>query len=325
MVFYETLRSSRTPATFFVTSRFQLSRPVTQTHLKEPDTFIYLDLKLDPVLSMDQATQHIKKKINWAYLTITAVAHSIRYDNSLRSRTTRSSPLILFHIWQACVLPFATQNLRYLCTPTQLQTIQTALTNSLQRILRSYTIAEILLLEFGVPHLRLQQACQLISLHYKYTISHTHLVAAHLYRIYRQSLLSNRDHHLHQSTETRTADAHTLFSLKSIYINPHTTPQVAQAKPRNRNKPFANFLKAFAITVWHKDIHRNHPASQDNLPSTCRTKTYFKIMHHSLKTNLPPLPLHYAPLSPQHHEPLQDLRTKPWSYPNARLAMNWST
>jgi len=184
-----------------------------------PNTYAVL------VLCMDPATQHIKKKINWAYLTIAAIAHSIRYDSSLRSRTTRSSPLVLFRIWQACVLPFATQNLRYLRTPTQLQTIQTALTNSLQRILRSYTIAEILLLEFGVPPLRLQQACQLISLHYRYAISHTHLIAAHLCRIHRQFLLSI--HHPHQSIETRTADAHTLFSLKGMYINLHTPPQVA--------------------------------------------------------------------------------------------------
>ena len=137
MVFYETLRSSRIPAQFFVTLRFPLSRPATQAHLKEPDTFIYLGLKLDPILSMDQVTQHIKKKINWAYLTIAAVAHSIRYDSSLRSRTTRSSPVVLFRLWQACVLPFTTQNLCYLRIPTQIQTIQTDLTNSLQHILRS--------------------------------------------------------------------------------------------------------------------------------------------------------------------------------------------
>ena len=137
MVFYETLCSSCIPAHSFVTSRFPLSRPTTQTHLKEPGTFIYLGLKLDPILSMDSATQHIKKKTNWAYLTIAAVAHSIRYDSSLRSRTTRFSPLVLLRLWQACVLLFATQTLRYLRTPTQIQTIQTALTNSLQHILRS--------------------------------------------------------------------------------------------------------------------------------------------------------------------------------------------
>jgi len=176
---------------------------------------------------MDPVTQHI----NWAYLTIAAVAHSIRYDSSLRSRTTRCSPLVLFRLWQACVLPFATQNLRYLRTPTQIQTIQTALTNSLQRILRSYTVVEILLLKFGILSLRLQQACQLISLHYRYTISHTHLIAAHLYRIRRQFRLSNC--HPRQSLDIQTEGAHTLLPIKGMYTNPYTPSQVAQAKARN--------------------------------------------------------------------------------------------
>jgi len=62
MVFSETLRSSCRPAQFFVTSRFPLSHPATQSHLNEPDTFIYLGLKLDSILSMAPATQHIKKE-----------------------------------------------------------------------------------------------------------------------------------------------------------------------------------------------------------------------------------------------------------------------
>ena len=69
-----------------------------------------------------------------------------------------------------------------------------------------------------------------------------------------------------------------------MHINPRTPPQVAQAKPRNRNKAFANFLKTFASVVCHKDIHRNHPASQNNLPYTSCTRVYFQIMRDSLKT-----------------------------------------
>jgi len=104
---------------------------------------------------------------------------------------TWASSWTQFSAWtqQACVLPFTTQNLRYFRTPTQLQTIQTALTNSLQRILRSYTIAEILLLEFGVPPLRLQQACQLISLHYRYLSTHHPTLQVH-----------NQPHTAHSST-----------------------------------------------------------------------------------------------------------------------------
>ena len=105
--------------------------------------------------------------------------------------------------------------------------------------------------------------CQLIILHYRYTISHTQLIAAHLYRIRRQFLLSNR--HPHQSIETRTADAHTLFSLKGMYINPHTPPQVAQAKPRTEIRHFqisSNLSQArsgtktsTATTPHHKTIY----------------------------------------------------------------------
>jgi len=145
------------------------------------------------------------------------------------------------------------------------------LTNSLQRILRSYTIAEILLLEpeFGILPLRL--------------LSHTHLIAAHLYRIRRQFWLSNC--HPRQSIEIRTEDAHTLLAIKGMYTNPYTS-QVTQAKARNTGKSFAHFLKPLASAVWHKDINRNHPASQDTLPSTGQTRAYFTIMRDSHKINL---------------------------------------
>jgi len=125
------------------------------------------------------------------------------------------------------------------------------------------TIAEILLLEFWVPPLCLQQACQLISLHYRYTISHAHLIAAHLYRIRLQFLLSN--HHPHQSIETRTADTHSLFSLKGMYINPHTPPQVAQAKPRNRNR--------------HSQISSNLSQAQFGTKTSTATTPHHKTIH----------------------------------------------
>jgi len=71
-----------------------------------------------------------------------------------------------------------------------------------------------------------------------------------------------------------------------MYTHPYTPSQVAQAKARNTGKSIANFLKPLASAVWHKDINRNHSASQDALPSTGRTRAYFKIMRDSLKTNL---------------------------------------
>jgi len=96
-----------------------------------------------------------------------------------------------------------------------------------------HTIAEMLLLEFGMLPLHLQQACQFISLHYRYTISHTHLIAAHLYRILRQFRLSNC--HPRQSIEIRMEDAYNFLAIKGMYTNPYTPSQVAQAKVRNEN------------------------------------------------------------------------------------------
>jgi len=119
-----------------------------------------------------------------------------------------------------------------------------------------------------------------LQVHY----SHTHLIVTHLYRIRHQFRLSNC--HPRQSIEIRTEDAHTLLAIKDMYTNPYTPSQVAQAKSRNIGKSFANFLKPLASAVWHKDINRNHPASQDTLPSTGRTQGYFKIMRDSPKTNL---------------------------------------
>jgi len=128
------------------------------------------------------------------------------------------------------------------------------------------------------------------------TLSATHLIAAHLYNIRRQFQahlynirrqfqLSNG--HPCQSTEIQTEDAHTLLAIKGMYSNPYTPSQVAQAKARNiLCMSFANFLKPLASALWHKDINHNHPFSQDILPSTGRTRAYFKIMRYSLKTNL---------------------------------------
>jgi len=114
-------------------------------------------------------------------------------------------------------------------------------------------LSEILLLEFELPPLKLQQACKHISCHYGYTISHTHLVEVHLYRIRRQFRRRLSNCHPHQFIERRKEDAHTLLCLKGMYINPYRSYQVVQAKLQNRSKAFANFLKPFKSAVWQKD------------------------------------------------------------------------
>ena len=78
MMFCETpsQQTTRFPSTFHITTRFPLSRPPQTPPLKEPLTFKYLGLTLDPHLTMEAATKHICRKINAAHQTVAAIAHS---------------------------------------------------------------------------------------------------------------------------------------------------------------------------------------------------------------------------------------------------------
>ena len=69
MAFFETpaMKAARTSATFVVTFRFPASKPPSHIQLKEPPTFTYLGLQLDPILSMFAAANHMVRKINWAH------------------------------------------------------------------------------------------------------------------------------------------------------------------------------------------------------------------------------------------------------------------
>ena len=138
MVFYETpaQRASRQPSHFYLTPRFPLSNPPTPLPLDEPKDFTYLSLKLDPQMTMQLATSHTCQKINWAYQTVSTIAHSLKNNTPENLRGTRTSPLI----WQSCVLSHATQNLRYLLCPTQVQQVQSALIS-----LRCFTAAQIIM------------------------------------------------------------------------------------------------------------------------------------------------------------------------------------
>ena len=145
IVFYETLAqlASRHPSISWLTPRFPLNNPPNPLPLGEPKEFTYLGLKLDPQLTMQPATAHTCQKIHWAYQTVSAIAHSLKHDTPASLRGTRTS----YRIWQSCVFSHATQNLRYLPYPTQVQQVKSALISSLQRTLHCFTAAQIT----GIP------------------------------------------------------------------------------------------------------------------------------------------------------------------------------
>jgi len=132
---------------------------------------------------MEAAMKHICRKINAAHQTVAAVAHSLRYDSSATDRGIRSSPYVLFRIWQPCVLGFATENLRYLVTNAQIDAVERTLIHSLQRTLHCFTSSHITMIELGIPPLILQQALQLVVLHFRYTVLHTNTITSKLYNL----------------------------------------------------------------------------------------------------------------------------------------------
>jgi len=129
---------------------------------------------------MKVARKHICRKINTAHETVAAVAHSLRYDPSATDRGICSSPYVLFCIWQPCVLGFTTKNLRNLIMDAQIDAVERTLIHSLQRTLHCFTSPHITIIELGIPPLILQQALQLVALHFRYTVLHTNTIAAKL-------------------------------------------------------------------------------------------------------------------------------------------------
>jgi hypothetical protein len=101
MAFCETIeqRELRDSTDFFIKRRFPTPSKWT---IDEVEEFTYLGLLLDPAPSMYKAAEHACQKCDWAHLTIAAVAHNLRHDTPLELRHTRSSPLILFRLWQSC-------------------------------------------------------------------------------------------------------------------------------------------------------------------------------------------------------------------------------
>jgi len=170
MMFYEnpSQRTTRFPSTFHITTRFPLSQPPRTLPLKEPLTFKHLGLTLDPYLTMETTTKHTCLKINAAHQTVATVAHSLRFDSSATARGIRSSPYVLFRIWQPCDLGFATKNLRYVVTNVQIDVVERTLIHSLQRTLHCFSSPHITMIELGIPLLILQQALQLAALHFRW-------------------------------------------------------------------------------------------------------------------------------------------------------------
>jgi len=313
MVFYETTQQKelRQPKTFHITTRFPTPDLIP---LQEVTEFTYLGITLDPALLMHKAAAHACQKINWAHLTIAAVAHSLRHDTPRTIRHTRSCPLILFRLWQSNTLTFATQHLRYLTTQDQVNKVQGALMNSLQRTMRCYSPHAVLMQEFGIPPLKLQQATQLAALHFRYSVTHKHLPAAHLYHLRRQKIASNT--HPRNSIESRIQEACLELRLKNTYPGPPSIPEaLLTAKTENWGRAYNKWLRHHANDRWHFLLLNALPPSTSLVgpskqPPSSRPEAYQRIRHHGPRSDLHKVAPYLKPYSPINPYPLLRIRTQ---------------
>jgi hypothetical protein len=81
---------------------------------------------------------------------------------------------------------------------------------------------DILMQEFGIYPFKLQQAMQLVSMHFRYFVTHTNLPAAHLYHLRRARMCALS--HLQNSIESRMKEACNELRLPDTYPGPPPTP-----------------------------------------------------------------------------------------------------
>jgi hypothetical protein len=91
--------------------------------------------------------------------------------------------------------------------------------------------------EIVIPPLKLQQAMQLVSMHFRYSVPHTHIPAAHLYHLRRARMCALS--HPQNSTESRIKEACNELRLPDTYPGPPPIPpSVQRVKKRNHGKSY---------------------------------------------------------------------------------------
>jgi hypothetical protein len=149
---------------------------------------------------------------------------------------------------------------------------------------------------------KLQQAMQLASMHFRYSVTRTHLPAAHLYHLRRARMCALS--HLQNSIESRIKEACNELRLSDTYPGPPPIPpSVQRAHKRNHCKSYTNWIKPKVNDRWHfllsssVPAHTN-PADHSDLPLTSRAQAYHRIRFHAPKANLLQQPSYLTQYSP---------------------------
>jgi len=166
------------------------------------------------------------------------------------------------------------------------------------------------MIELGIPPLILQQALQLVALHFRYTVLHTNTIAAKLYNLRCKFRCSNSNPQ--HTIENRIAKAHSTLMISSTYPGTPSMPHsVTLAKPKNKGKSYTTFLKPIVSAEWLRQIRLKYPHAplppSGNVSS--RLHAHFPLHHLSLCNNLYKLPPYLTMCG--HRNPMSLLRL--WS------------
>jgi hypothetical protein len=166
--------------------------------------------------------------------------------------------------------------------------------------------------EFGILPLKLQQATQLVSMHFRYSVTYTHLPAAHLYHLRRGRMCALS--HPQNSVESRIKEACNELRLTDTYPgSAPILPSVQRAHKRNHGKSYTNWLTPKVNDTWHFLLSSSvpahvSPADHSDLPLTSRAQAYHRIRFQAPKANLLQLPYYLTQHSPINSFPLLRVR-----------------
>jgi len=171
--------------------------------------------------------------------------------------------------------------------------VERTLIHSLQRTLHCLTSPHSKMIELGITPLILQQALQLVVLHFRYTVFHTNTIAAKVYNLRCQFCCSCS--HPPHTMENRIAKAQSTLMISSTYPGPPSMSRsVTLANPKNKGKSYTTFLKPLVSAEWLRQIRIKYPHAPQpptgNVSS--RLHAHFLLHHLSLCYNLYKLPPH---------------------------------
>jgi hypothetical protein len=121
------------------------------------DSFKYLGIPIDRDLAMSTLHTLILDNIKKANGKLHGLLRYLKSNRELHSSHhstlggANTSPKTIVLLWKSCVLVHATQYLRYIHSPTQLEKIQTGLNKSMQSVFGCFGLPSTLQAVLGIP------------------------------------------------------------------------------------------------------------------------------------------------------------------------------